>query len=115
MSTGMQAPRSKLQEDHPLLWSDGTAVSRSDERVDEAGFEVSGQASGSGWRNASVPMLNTSSLPVPTRLSYSLVSHILSQVVEMSEKFYSRLGTTTHSKDPRLRLTLNSPLTVRKV
>jgi len=74
MSTGMmQAPRSKLQEDLPLLWSDGTAVSRSVDRVDEAGFEVSGQASGSGWGNAS--MLNTSSLPVPTRLSYSLVSH----------------------------------------
>ena len=73
MSTGMQAPGSKLQEDYPLLWSDGTAVSRSDERAYETGLKISGQACGSGLGKASVPV-NTSSQSVPT-LSYSLVSH----------------------------------------
>lgn len=89
MSTGTQTPGLKLQEHHPLLWSEGT-VSRSDERMNEAGFKVSGQACGSGRGNASVPM-NTSSLSVP-RPSHFLVSHPISQVVEMSEKFFSRLG-----------------------
>jgi len=73
MSTGMQAPGLKLQEHYPLLWSDGTAVSRSDERAYEADFKVSGQACGSGLENASVPV-NTTSLSAPTP-SYSLVSH----------------------------------------
>jgi hypothetical protein len=73
MYTGMQAPGSKLGELHPSLGSDVTAVSRSDECVDEAGFKALGQACGSGRGNVSVPM-NTSPVPVPT-LYYSLVSH----------------------------------------
>ena len=64
-------PRTKLEELYPSLGSDATAVSRLDERVDEAGFKASGRAYG-GWGNASAPM-NTASGPVPT-LSYSLVS-----------------------------------------
>ena len=56
MSTGMQAPGSKLEKLYPSLGSDVTAVSRSDECVDEAGFKASlvGQACGSGQGNASV-------------------------------------------------------------
>jgi hypothetical protein len=93
MSTGMQAPRAKLQERYPLLGSDVTAVSRLDERVDEAGFlKVSGH-----WQT-SVPM-NTTSIPVPT-LSHFLVSHPFFLVVEMSEKFYSRLGGMSERAPP---------------
>ena len=64
-------PRSKLEELYSSLGSDVTAVSRLDERVDEAGFKASGQAYGSGRGNASAPM-NTNSVLLPT-LSYPLV------------------------------------------
>ena len=76
MSTGMQAPGSKLEKLYPSLGSNVTAVSRSDECVDEAGFKASlvGQACGSGRGNASVRPMNTSPVPVPTLYS-SLVSH----------------------------------------
>jgi len=71
------SPRPKLEGLYASIGSDVTAVSRLDERVDEAGFMASGHATyGSGWGNTSAP-INALSFPVPT-LPYSPVSDTVS-------------------------------------